>query len=125
MRFAWASETVYFRSRRDVLRVLYCHEWMHWYLHEVLGKGEPAVAIDDDRPRDREALTRASPDLFRGEERIEHALAIRLGDAAARVGDRDLDGIAILSRADAERPTLWSPLHRMCGVYDQVDEHLI
>jgi hypothetical protein len=26
MRFAWASETVAFRSRREVLRFLYCHE---------------------------------------------------------------------------------------------------
>src|SRR4029077_1063669 len=31
LRFAWASETVSFRSRREGLRFLYCHEWMHWY----------------------------------------------------------------------------------------------
>src|SRR4029077_4611735 len=36
LRFAWASETVSFRSRREVLRFLYCHEWMHWYLFEEL-----------------------------------------------------------------------------------------
>jgi hypothetical protein len=47
MRFAWASETVPFRSRRDVLRFLYCHEWMHWYLHEVLGKGSSAETACD------------------------------------------------------------------------------
>jgi hypothetical protein len=47
MRFAWASETVFFRSRRDVLRFLYCHEWMHWYLHEVLGKGAAAETACD------------------------------------------------------------------------------
>lgn len=47
MRFAWASETVLFRSRRDVLRFLYCHEWMHWYLHEVLGKGSAAETACD------------------------------------------------------------------------------
>lgn len=47
MRFAWASETVYFGSRRDVLRFLYCHEWMHWYLHEVLGKGASAETACD------------------------------------------------------------------------------
>jgi hypothetical protein len=47
MRFAWASETVFFRSRRDVLRFLYCHEWMHWYLHEVLGKGSSAETACD------------------------------------------------------------------------------
>lgn len=47
MRFAWASETVPFRSKRDVLRFLYCHEWLHWYLHEVLGKGSSAETACD------------------------------------------------------------------------------
>ena len=47
MSFAWASETVLFRGRRDVLRFLYCHEWMHWYLHEVLGKGSAAETACD------------------------------------------------------------------------------
>ena len=47
MRFAWASETVLFRGRRDVLRFLYCHEWMHWYLHEVLGRASAAETACD------------------------------------------------------------------------------
>jgi hypothetical protein len=47
MRFAWASETVYFGSRRHVLRFLYCHEWLHWYLHEVLEKGSSAETACD------------------------------------------------------------------------------
>src|SRR5438270_5706024 len=47
MRFAWASETVPFRARRDVLRLLYCHEWMHWYLYEALGKGSAAETACD------------------------------------------------------------------------------
>ena len=47
MRFAWASETVSFRGRRDVLRFLYCHEWLHWYLYEVLGKGSSAETACD------------------------------------------------------------------------------
>ena len=46
-RFAWVSETVFFRGRRDVLRFLYCREWMHWYLHEVLGKGSAAETACD------------------------------------------------------------------------------
>jgi hypothetical protein len=46
-RFAWVSETVPFRARRDVLRFLYCHEWMHWYLHEVLGRGSAAETACD------------------------------------------------------------------------------
>jgi hypothetical protein len=47
MRFAWVSETVLFRGRRDVLRFLYCHEWMHWYLHEVLHRGSSAETACD------------------------------------------------------------------------------
>jgi hypothetical protein len=47
MQFAWASETVQFRGRRDVLRFLYCHEWLHWYLHEVLRKGSSAETACD------------------------------------------------------------------------------
>jgi hypothetical protein len=47
MRFAWASETVHFGGRRDVLRFLYCHEWLHWYLYEVLGKGSSAETACD------------------------------------------------------------------------------
>ena len=46
-RFSWVSETVPFRSRRDVLRFLYLHEWMHWYLHEVLGKKSGAETACD------------------------------------------------------------------------------
>ena len=47
IRFAWASETVSFRLRREVLRFLYCHEWMHWYLHEALGKRSAAETACD------------------------------------------------------------------------------
>lgn len=47
MRFAWASETVSFRARRDVLRFLYCHEWLHWYLYEVLHRGSSAETACD------------------------------------------------------------------------------
>jgi hypothetical protein len=81
MRFSWLSETVTFRSRRDVVRFLYCHEWMHWYLHAELKKKSAAetacdrfalhnfrrlrVTIDDAddalsrRPRSRVAATSA------------------------------------------------------------------
>jgi len=47
LRFAWASESVSFRLRREVLRFLYCHEWMHWYLKEVLGKRSAAETACD------------------------------------------------------------------------------
>jgi hypothetical protein len=47
MQFRWLSETVAFRSRRDVLRFLYLHEWMHWHLHEVLRRGSSAETACD------------------------------------------------------------------------------
>ena len=37
MRFVWEAEKVRFRTRRDVLRFVYCHEWLHWYLREMQG----------------------------------------------------------------------------------------
>ena len=47
MHFSWLSENVRFRSRRDVLRFLYCHEWLHWYLHEQLKKKSAAETACD------------------------------------------------------------------------------
>ncbi len=47
MRFAWVSEKVRFRTRRDVLRFLYCHEWLHWYLREVLNRRAGAETACD------------------------------------------------------------------------------
>jgi hypothetical protein len=47
LRFAWLSEGVTFREPREVLRFLYCHEWMHWYLREKLGrKGAAETACE-------------------------------------------------------------------------------
>ena len=45
--FEWVSETVPFRQRREVLRFLYCHEWMHWYLRETLGRRSGAETACD------------------------------------------------------------------------------
>ena len=45
--FEWGSETVPFRQRREVLRFLYCHEWMHWYLREMLGRRSGAETACD------------------------------------------------------------------------------
>ena len=36
-----------FRTPRQVLRFLYLHEWMHWYLKEVLGKKSAAETACD------------------------------------------------------------------------------
>ncbi len=47
MRFAWLSEKVRFRTRRDVLRFVYLHEWLHWYLREMAGKRSGAETACD------------------------------------------------------------------------------
>ncbi len=47
IRFIWLTEGVTFRTPREVLRFLYCHEWMHWYLREELGKRSAAETTCD------------------------------------------------------------------------------
>jgi hypothetical protein len=47
MRFAWVSEKVHFRTRRDVLRFAYLHEWLHWYLREMRGRRSGAETACD------------------------------------------------------------------------------
>jgi hypothetical protein len=47
LRFIWLSEGVTFRTPREVLRFLFLHEWMHWYLKEVLGQKSAAETACD------------------------------------------------------------------------------
>jgi hypothetical protein len=47
IRFIWLTEGVTFRTQREVVRFLYCHEWMHWYLRERLGKKSAAETVCD------------------------------------------------------------------------------
>src|SRR5919199_3130111 len=47
LKFVWLTEGVTFTTRRQVLRVLYLHEWMHWYLRERLGKRSSAETTCD------------------------------------------------------------------------------
>jgi len=47
MRFIWLTEGVTFRTPREVLRFLYLHEWMHWYLHRHHGRGNSAETTCD------------------------------------------------------------------------------
>jgi hypothetical protein len=47
MRFTWLTETVVFNTPRQVLRFLYLHEWMHWYLREGLGRKSRAETACD------------------------------------------------------------------------------
>ena len=45
--FIWLTEGVTFRTPKQVLRFLYLHEWMHWYLRERLGKKSQAETACD------------------------------------------------------------------------------
>jgi hypothetical protein len=47
MRFIWLTEGITFHSPREVIRFLYCHEWMHWYLRERLGRKSSAETACD------------------------------------------------------------------------------
>jgi hypothetical protein len=47
LKFIWLTEGVTFRTRRQVIRFLYLHEWMHWYLRERLGKRSSAETTCD------------------------------------------------------------------------------
>ena len=47
LRFVWLTEGLTFREPREVLRFLYCHEWMHWYLRERLGRKGAAETTCD------------------------------------------------------------------------------
>ncbi len=47
MRFIWLTEGITFRTRRQVLRFLYLHEWMHWHLREERGTRSAAETACD------------------------------------------------------------------------------
>ncbi|HVP18124.1 MAG TPA: hypothetical protein VMU36_03950 [Spirochaetia bacterium] len=45
--FQWFYRDIVFRTRTEVIRFLYCHEYYHYYLHDVLGrKGAAETACD-------------------------------------------------------------------------------
>jgi len=46
-RFRWFYRNILFRTKTEVIRFLYCHEYYHYYLYEVLGrKGSAETACD-------------------------------------------------------------------------------
>ena len=47
MRFTWLTEGVTFRTAREVVRFVYLHEWMHWYLAERLARKSRAETTCD------------------------------------------------------------------------------
>jgi hypothetical protein len=81
MRFTWFAERVRFRTRRDVLRFVYLHEWLHWYLREVMGRRSGAetacdrfalrnfrrrsVSVDDALEALEGCRTQPLPELYR------------------------------------------------------------
>jgi hypothetical protein len=46
-RFIWLTEGITLRTREEVLRFAYCHEWMHWWLKEVRGTKSAAETTCD------------------------------------------------------------------------------
>ncbi|MEX2458344.1 MAG: hypothetical protein WD770_05110 [Actinomycetota bacterium] len=46
-RFQWEVAMVPFRTRREVVRFLYLHEYYHWYLREILGRKSGAETACD------------------------------------------------------------------------------
>jgi len=89
IRFIWLTEGVTFRTPREVLRFLYLHEWMHWYLHSQHGRGTSAettcdrfalrnyrkreVTVADARSAQRRTRTPPAPDLKRREPPVAGA----------------------------------------------------
>lgn len=47
MKFVPLSEGVTFGTRAELIRFLYCHEWYHWYLHEIRGTKSAAETACD------------------------------------------------------------------------------
>ena len=47
LKFVPLSEGVTFSNRAELIRFLYCHEWYHWYLHEVRGTKSAAETACD------------------------------------------------------------------------------
>jgi len=62
MRFVWLSEGLTFKTQREVVRFLYCHEWYHYFLKEELGQKSAAETACDRfalQNYRRRAVTRA------------------------------------------------------------------
>ena len=47
MRFIWLTEGITITTPDEVLRFLYLHEWMHWFLRERLGRRSQAETTCD------------------------------------------------------------------------------
>ena len=74
--FSWESVAIRFRTRRDVIRFLYCHEFYHWYLREVKGRKSAAETACD----------RFALEHFRGRHRDTDWTDLLAGYAPGRNG---------------------------------------
>lgn len=84
MEFIWLTEGVTFRTTRDVLRFLYLHEWMHWYLKERLGRKSQAETTCDRfalRNYGRRAVSIADAELALRRDPRRSKSAVPAGDA--------------------------------------------
>jgi len=45
--FRWFYRQVLFRTKTEVIRFLYCHEYYHYYLHDVMGRAGAAETACD------------------------------------------------------------------------------
>jgi hypothetical protein len=59
--FRWFYRDVLFRTKTDVIRYLYCHEYYHYYLYEILGRKGAAETACDRFALARFRRRRASP----------------------------------------------------------------
>jgi hypothetical protein len=85
LRFIWLTEGITFETPRQVLRFLYLHEWMHWYLHQRHGKGTSAETTCD-----RFALLNYRRRVVTAEdaEAAIHRIPLEAGRAVDRVAAR-------------------------------------
>jgi len=77
-----------------------------------------------DRPADRESHAHAV--LLGGEEGAEQAFGVAVRKSDAAVAHLDDDVCALLPTVDTDLPMIHrSMLHRLLGVDDQIDQHLV
>src|ERR1700734_1989990 len=81
------------------------------------------MAVDHRRSRARQALARGA-DVFRREERLEHAIAHGLGNSRAGVAEADLDAAAPVLRLDADRGAACGLPGRLGRVADEREDGL-
>src|SRR3954469_4403110 len=78
----------------------------------------------DDRAADREAHAHSVG--FSREQRVENPIEVLRADSCPAIRNRYHDAVAFVwLRFDAEHPWIFLGGHRVNGIGDQVDEHLL